>query len=65
VISHKGRATKSGGALHFGLADAELQRITGHARQETLAVSQHVALDGDLEQKYQGAMKKVDLGADP
>ena len=44
-----------------GLADAELQLITGHARRETLAIYQHVALDGDLEQKYQEAMKKVDL----
>jgi hypothetical protein len=35
--------------------------ITGHARRETLAVYQHVALDGDLEQKYQEAMRKVDL----
>lgn len=46
---------------HSGLADAELQLITGHVRRETLAVYQHVALDGDLEQKYQEAMKKVDL----
>ncbi len=46
---------------HSGLADAELQLITGHARRETLAIYQHVALDGDLEQKYQEAMKKVDL----
>jgi integrase/recombinase XerD len=44
-----------------GLADAELQLITGHARRETLAIYQHVALDGDLEQKYQEAMKEVDL----
>jgi len=44
-----------------GLADAELQLITGHARRETLAVYQHVALDGDLEAKYQQAMKEVDL----
>lgn len=43
------------------LADAELQLITGHARRESLAIYQHVALDGDLEQKYQEAMKKVDL----
>ena len=42
---------------HSGLADAELQLITGHARRETLAVYQHVALDGDLEQKYQEAMR--------
>ncbi len=46
---------------HSGLADAELQLITGHARRETLAVYQHVALDGDLESKYQEAMKKVEL----
>lgn len=46
---------------HSGLADAELQLITGHARRETLAIYQHVALDGELEQKYQEAMKKVDL----
>lgn len=46
---------------HSGLADAELQLITGHARRETLAIYQHIALDGDLEQKYQEAMRKVDL----
>jgi integrase len=46
---------------HSGLADAELQLITGHARRETLAIYQHVALDGDLEAKYQDAMKKADL----
>ncbi|MCE9566846.1 MAG: site-specific integrase [Planctomycetes bacterium] len=46
---------------HSGLADAELQLITGHARRETLAVYQHIALDGELESKYQEAMKKVDL----
>jgi integrase len=46
---------------HSGLADAELQLITGHARRETLAIYQHVALDGELEAKYQEAMKKADL----
>jgi integrase len=46
---------------HSGLADAELQLITGHARRETLAVYQHVALDGELEQKYQQAMKDAGL----
>ena len=46
---------------HSGLADAELQLITGHARRETLAIYQHIALDGDLEAKYQEAMKKADL----
>lgn len=46
---------------HSGLADAELQLITGHARRETLAVYQHVALDGDLEAKYQETMKDAGL----
>jgi len=46
---------------HSGLADAELQLITGHARRETLAVYQHVALDGDLEAKYQATMKQIEL----
>ena len=46
---------------HSGMADAELQLITGHARRETLAIYQHIALDGELEQKYQDAMRKVDL----
>ena len=39
---------------HSGLADAELQLITGHARRETLAVYQHVALDGELEGQVSG-----------
>jgi integrase len=46
---------------HSGMADAELQLITGHARRETLAIYQHVALDGDLERKYQDSMKAVEL----
>jgi integrase len=46
---------------HSGLADAELQLITGHARRETLSIYQHVALDGELEKKYQDAMKEVGL----
>jgi integrase/recombinase XerD len=46
---------------HSGLADAELQLITGHARRETLAVYQHIALDGELEAKYQATMKDADL----
>jgi hypothetical protein len=43
------------------LADAELQLVTGHARRETLAIYQHIALDGDLEKKYQQAMREVEL----
>lgn len=46
---------------HSGMADAELQLITGHSKRETLAVYQHVALDSDLEQKYQQAMAKTGL----
>ena len=46
---------------HSGLADAELQLITGHARRETLAVYQHIALDGELERKYHETMKEVEL----
>jgi integrase len=44
-----------------GMADAELQLITGHARRETLAIYQHVAVDGQLADKYQAAMKEVGL----
>ena len=46
---------------HSGLADAELQLITGHARRETLAIYQHVALDSDLEAKYQATMREIEL----
>jgi integrase/recombinase XerD len=46
---------------HSGLADAELQLITGHAKRETLAVYQHIALDSELEAKYQQAMKEAGL----
>ena len=44
-----------------GMADAELQLITGHSRRETLAIYQHVALDAQVEERYQEAMRKVDL----
>jgi integrase/recombinase XerD len=46
---------------HSGLADAELQLLTGHAKRETLAIYQHIALDEELEAKYQQAMKKAEL----
>lgn len=46
---------------HSGMADAELQLLTGHARRETLAIYQHIALDGDLDAKFQEAMKKSDI----
>ena len=44
-----------------GLADAELQLITGHARRETLSIYQHVAVDGEMAEKYQNAMKDAGL----
>lgn len=44
-----------------GLADAELQLLTGHSRRETLSIYQHIALDDDLEAKYQTAMAGVEL----
>jgi hypothetical protein len=43
------------------MADAELRLISGHARREMLAVYQHIALDGELEEKYQQTMKEVGL----
>jgi hypothetical protein len=43
------------------MADAELQLITGHARRERLADYQPVAVDGQLADKYQQAMKEVGL----
>lgn len=46
---------------HSGMADAELQLITGHAKRETLAIYQHIALDEELEKKYQNAMRDTGL----
>jgi hypothetical protein len=43
------------------MADAELQLITGHSRRETLAIYQHIALDEELQGKYEEAMKDVEL----
>jgi integrase/recombinase XerD len=44
-----------------GLADAELQLITGHSQRTSLAIYQHVAVDGQLADRYQAAMKEVGL----
>jgi integrase/recombinase XerD len=46
---------------HSGMADAELQLITGHAKRETLAIYQHVALDGQIEERYQKAMRDIGI----
>jgi hypothetical protein len=39
-------------------ADAELQLITGHAKRDTLAIYQHVCLDG--QERHQKAMREVE-----
>ena len=44
-----------------GLADAELQLITGHSQRTSLQIYQHVAVDGQLADRYQQAMKDVGL----
>ncbi len=44
-----------------GLADAELQLITGHSQRTSLQIYQHVAVDGQLADRYQEAMKDVGL----
>jgi integrase/recombinase XerD len=44
-----------------GLSDAELQLITGHARRETLAIYQHIAVDGEMSERYQRAVQSVEL----
>jgi hypothetical protein len=43
------------------MADAELQLIPDHAKRETLAIYQHVALDGQLEDRYQKAMRDAEI----
>ena len=44
-----------------GMADAELQLITGHSQRTSLQIYQHVAVDGALAERYQAAMKEVGL----
>jgi integrase len=44
-----------------GMADAEIQLLSGHSRRETLAIYQHVAVDGQLADKYQRSMRDVGL----
>ena len=43
-----------------GFTDAELMLITGHSSKESLKIYQHLAL-GDIEGKYQDAMRKVEF----
>ena len=46
---------------HSGMADAEIQLLSGHSRRETLAIYQHIAVDGQLADRYQQAMQDVGL----
>jgi hypothetical protein len=45
----------------IGLGRRGIAAHHGHARRETLAVYQHVAVDGELAERYQAAMKDADL----
>jgi DNA polymerase III gamma/tau subunit len=38
-----------------------IQALAGDAKRETLAIYQHVALDGQLEERYQKAMREVEI----
>jgi integrase/recombinase XerD len=44
-----------------GFSDAELQLITGHSRRETLAIYQHIAVDGEMAERYQRAVQAVEI----
>ena len=46
---------------HSGMADAELQLITGHAQRNTLQIYQHVAVDGAMAERYQETMNDVGI----
>jgi hypothetical protein len=43
------------------MADAELQLITGHSQRTSLQIYQHIAVDGALCDKYQRAMRDIEL----
>jgi integrase/recombinase XerD len=43
-----------------GFNDAELMLISGHSSKESLKIYQHLSL-GDIQGKYQEAMKKVEI----
>jgi len=54
-------AQEEPGCLEMGLADAELQLITGHSQRTSLQIYQHIAVDRALAEKYQEAMRGVEL----
>jgi hypothetical protein len=43
------------------MTDAELQLITGDSQRTSLAIYQHVAMDGQIADRYQAAMKGAGL----
>ena len=47
--------------MHHGLADAEIQLISGHSQRTSLQIYQHVAVDRDLAERHQAAMNEVGL----
>ncbi len=49
---------------HSGLADAELQLITGHSQRTSLALYQHVAVDGQLGGNVISGLPEIVEGAD-
>lgn len=42
-----------------GMAHAELQLLTGHAKRETLEIYQHIAFNSEPDARYPAAMKQV------
>jgi len=45
--------------LSFLAGDGEWQLITGHSQRSSLAIYQHVAVDGQPADRYQAEMKGV------
>ena len=44
-----------------GMADAEIQVLSGHSTRKALEIYQHVSVDGKLGRKYQAAMDGIDV----
>ena len=44
-----------------GMSDAEIQLLSGHAQRNTLQIYQHLAVDGELGEKYQKAIRNANL----
>lgn len=46
---------------HSGLADAELQLISGHSSRESLKLYQHMTIDNDLHAKYEQGLRDLPI----